>query len=108
MRAIAAVIWLVIVCDRLFAQTPVNTVAAPSKSATPALLPVLSTGPQRLTNVMDRYPALSRDGTKLVFDSNRSGTWQIYTAKFNRSAAEKGGVRYSIDGIRQITALPYT
>lgn len=107
MRAIAVVIWLVIGSDRLFGQTPVNTVAAPSKSATPALLTMLSTGPQRLTNVMDRYPQLSRDGTTLVFDSNRSGTWQIYTAKFNRSAAEKGGVRYSIDGIRQITALPY-
>jgi len=105
MRAIAVVIWLV--SDCLFGQTPVDTVAPPSKSATPVLLTMLSTGPQRLTNVMDRYPQLSRDGTQLVFDSNRSGTWQIYIAKFNRSAAEKGGVRYSIDGIRQIAVLPY-
>jgi TolB protein len=37
--------------------------------------------PKRLTNVIDSYPALSPDGTLLVFQSNRTGTFQIYTIK---------------------------
>ena len=32
-----------------------------------------------VTQVVDGYPALSPDGTKIVFTSNRSGTYQIYT-----------------------------
>ena len=37
--------------------------------------------PKRLTSVIDSYPALSPDGTLLVFQSNRTGTFQIYTVK---------------------------
>ena len=37
--------------------------------------------PKRLTNVIDSYPQLSKDGKLLVFQSNRSGTMQIYVSK---------------------------
>lgn len=35
----------------------------------------------RLTNVIDAYPALSPDGSVVVFQSNRSGQWQLYTMR---------------------------
>ncbi len=35
----------------------------------------------RLTNVIDAYPQLSPDGTKVVFQSNRTGRWQLYVMK---------------------------
>jgi Tol biopolymer transport system component len=34
--------------------------------------------PKRLTNVQDAYPMLSPDGSKIVFESNRTGTAEIY------------------------------
>ena len=37
--------------------------------------------PKRLTNVIDSYPQLSKDRRLLVFQSNRSGTMQIYVSK---------------------------
>ena len=37
--------------------------------------------PKRLTNVIDSYPQLSKDRKLLVFQSNRSGTMQIYVSK---------------------------
>ena len=33
---------------------------------------------QRLTNVLDTYPMLSPDGTKILFESNRTGNAEIY------------------------------
>jgi TolB protein len=42
----------------------------------------LQLGPaKRVTNVQDAYPMLSPDGSRLVFESNRSGNWDIYTMK---------------------------
>jgi Tol biopolymer transport system component len=42
----------------------------------------LQLGPaKRVTNVQDAYPMLSPDGTRLVFESNRTGNWDIYTMK---------------------------
>jgi Tol biopolymer transport system component len=52
-----------------------------------SLVTVLPVTPQppvtskRLTNVIDSYPQLSKDGKLLVFQSNRSGTMQIYVSK---------------------------
>src|SRR5256885_10539958 len=34
--------------------------------------------PKRLTNITDSYPMLSPDGSKIVFESNRSGSAEIY------------------------------
>ena len=43
---------------------------------------VLQLGPaRRVTNVQDAYPMLSPDGTRLVFESNRAGNWDIYSMK---------------------------
>ena len=36
-------------------------------------LPSLRLAPKRLTNVLDNYPMLSPDGSKIVFESNRTG-----------------------------------
>lgn len=37
------------------------------------------TGFKVLTQVVDAYPVLSPDGTRIVFTSNRTGTYQVYT-----------------------------
>jgi TolB protein len=50
---------------------------------------------KRITTVIDSYPQLSRDGTTIVFQSNRSGSWQIYKCKPDGSALE------------QLTKLPF-
>ena len=50
---------------------------------------------KRLTNVIDSYPQLSKDGKMLVFQSNRSGAMQIYTSKADGSE------------VRQITHLNF-
>src|ERR1700742_4575933 len=52
-------------------------------------------GLKRLTNVIDSYPQLSKDGKMLVFQSNRSGAMQIYTSKADGSE------------LRQITHLNF-
>lgn len=46
---------------------------------------------KQLTNVIDAYPMLSPDGTQLLFQSNRSGKWELYTMKPDGS------------GLRQLT-----
>jgi Tol biopolymer transport system component len=35
--------------------------------------------PKRITNVIDSYPMSSPDGSKIVFESNRTGSAEIYT-----------------------------
>jgi TolB protein len=68
---------------------------------------------ERVTNVMDRYPQLSPDGSTLVFDSNRTGISQIFTVKPNVNAVSpkprspNTGPRYSSDTVQQITHLPF-
>jgi TolB protein len=37
--------------------------------------------PQRVTRVKDAYPMLSPDGSRVLFESDRSGNWDIYTMK---------------------------
>jgi TolB protein len=37
--------------------------------------------PHRVTNVKDAYPMLSPDGSRLLFESDRTGNWEIYTMK---------------------------
>jgi TolB protein len=51
--------------------------------------------PKRLTNVIDSYPAVSPDGTTLAFQSNRTGTFQIYTMKVDGT------------GVKQLTSGNY-
>ena len=43
-------------------------------------VPVLAQAPvvTRLTDPQDDYPDVSRDGTTILFQSNRSGTWQLW------------------------------
>ena len=42
----------------------------------------LQVGPaRRVTNVKDAYPMLSPDGSRVLFQSNRTGDWEIYTMK---------------------------
>lgn len=81
-----------------------NTEDEPMKLAAVALLslvtalpasPQVPITPKRLTNVIDSYPQLSKDGKLLVFQSNRSGTMQIYVSKADRT------------DIRQLTHLNF-
>jgi TolB protein len=37
--------------------------------------------PRRVTNVKDAYPMLSPGGSRLLFQSDRTGDWEIYTMK---------------------------
>lgn len=37
--------------------------------------------PTRVTKIVDAYPMLSPDGARIVFQSNRSGNMELYTAK---------------------------
>src|SRR5882762_976110 len=41
----------------------------------------LATGPRRLTKIINSYPAPSPDGSRIVFQSNRTGVFQIYSMK---------------------------
>ena len=43
-------------------------------------VPVLAQAPAvtRLTDPQDDYPDVSRDGATILFQSNRSGTWQLW------------------------------
>jgi TolB protein len=42
----------------------------------------LQLGPaHRVTNVQDAYPMLAPDGSRILFESNRTGNWEIYTMK---------------------------
>jgi TolB protein len=71
------------------------------------LLVLAAVAPQRITNVVDSYPQLSPDGTRLVFQSNRTGNWQLYVAKADGSEprqvtnlATAVGPSWSPDGTR--------
>ena len=50
--------------------------------------------PQRLTPVQSSYPHPSPDGSKVVFQSNRTGSWQIFVVGTDGT------------GLRQLTDLP--
>jgi Tol biopolymer transport system component len=53
-------------------------------SIAPALLAAVTLQlgpPKRLTNVKDGYPMLSPDRTHVLFESDRTGDWEIYTMK---------------------------
>src|SRR4051812_37262915 len=40
---------------------------------------------KRITNVSDSYPMASPDGKKIVFQSNRTGDWEIFVMNFDGS-----------------------
>ena len=40
---------------------------------------------KHITNVIDCYPMLSKDSSKLVFQSNRTGNWEIFVSDTNGS-----------------------
>ncbi len=46
-----------------------------------ALLLYSASGTRRITKVVDAYPMLSPDGSRIVFQSNRTGNFELYTAK---------------------------
>ena len=47
-----------------------------------AAVVALQLGPaHRVTNVQDAYPMLAPDGSRILFESNRTGNWEIYTMK---------------------------
>jgi TolB protein len=53
-------------------------------SIAPALLAAVTLQlgpPRRVTNVQDAYPMLSPDGSRVLFQSNRTGDWEIYTMR---------------------------
>jgi TolB protein len=98
----------------LFGQTASPSFAPASQPASPpSSLKTETASAQRITNVMDRYPQLSHDGTTLVFDSNRSGTWQIYTLKVDGGVdgaakpPDQTAPLYRSDKVHQITNLPF-
>jgi len=41
--------------------------------------------PQRLTNIISAYPSPSPDGERVVFQSNRTGRWEIYVMNIDGS-----------------------
>jgi TolB protein len=51
--------------------------------------------PTRVTKVVDSYPMLSPDGTRVVFQSNRSGNAELYTMRPDGA------------GVRRLTETPY-
>lgn len=63
-------------------------------------------GCKRITNVIDSYPMPSPDGSKIVFQSNRTGDWEIYTINEDGSNLQQlthskgfdGGPVWSPDG----------
>jgi TolB protein len=44
---------------------------------------------KRLTNVSDSYPVESQDGRRVVFQSNRTGNWEIYTMNADGSSIKQ-------------------
>jgi TolB protein len=54
----------------------------------------LANGPRRLTKIINAYPAPSPDGGRVVFQSNRTGVFQIYSMKADGS------------DVRQLSSLP--
>jgi Tol biopolymer transport system component len=65
-----------------------------------------SAEPIRLTHIVNSYPAGSPDGSTIVFQSNRTGRFQIYTMNIDGGAVrqltdregDNGGPSYSPDG----------
>jgi TolB protein len=63
-------------------------------------------GPQRLTKIINSYPAPSPDGSRVAFQSNRTGVFQIYSMKADGSDVrqltnlqdDSYGPSYSPDG----------
>lgn len=111
------ILWLVIVavvrCEAAGGQSdsPTQTVQAPSASPTSAsdkagTIPAI----RRVTNVMDRYPQVSRDDKILLFDSNRSGTSQIYRCTLENNGAKPTDPTapiYRRENIVQLTKFPF-
>ena len=99
----------------LSSDTLVGQTASPTFTAEPPPASTISSAKdetvvaRRITNVMDRYPQLSHDGTTLVFDSNRSGTWQIYTCKLAGDANPSDPMApiYRSDAVHQVTNLAF-
>jgi len=82
------------------------TVSSTSGSDKAARVPAM----RRVTNVMDRYPQISRDGKILLFDSNRSGTSQIYSCTTENNGAkltDPTAPIYRTENIVQLTKLPF-
>ena len=53
---------------------------------------------KKFTNVIDSYPMFSPDGKKIVFESNRSGNFEIYTINTDGSDIKQLTHDTSFDG----------
>lgn len=62
---------------RVFRQKIITVMMVPGLLS-PALVSSQTSTPERLTNVINSYPHPSPDGRRVVFQSNRTGTPQIY------------------------------
>lgn len=45
--------------------------------------------PIKITDVQDKYPGLSPDGTKILFQSNRSQNWQLFVINYDGSGLKR-------------------
>jgi Tol biopolymer transport system component len=54
----------------LLAATPLLLFPARRLGAAPA--------PRKLTNIQNAYPSFSPDGTKVLFQSDRTGNWEVF------------------------------
>ena len=85
----------------LFCSAAVSAQAAPETA-----------GPVRLTHIVNSYPSPSGDGTSIVFQSNRTGRFQVYVMKADGGAVrqltnlgdDQGGPSFSPDGRRILFA----
>ena len=58
-----------------------------------SLAVVAEEAPNRLLNVRDMYPSVSPDGRTLVFESNRSGTAQVYLTEVTEDGRPESTVQ---------------
>lgn len=63
-----------------------GTVPAATAATTAAAAPMPTGAPQPVTGVENAFPAWSHDGSRIVFQSNRSGEWHIFV--MNADGAE--------------------
>jgi len=81
-------------------------------AAGPAQAAPETAAPVRLTHIVNSYPSASGDGASIVFQSNRTGRFQVYVMKADGGAVrqltnlgdDQGGPSFSPDGRRILFA----
>lgn len=64
-----------------FAATTLFLLSSILSSQAQEIMPTVFLNPKRLSDIRDAYPMLLPDGRLVLFQSNRSGEWQIYVMK---------------------------